>query len=167
MKKASIGGATICLFLIFLLFSSCSSSPKKLSSFDSQVKELLEKMTLEEKIGQMTQPEQDQVLSKPGDMQKYFIGSVLSGGNSDPAEGNSLEAWTDLYDKVQEEAMKTRLKIPVLYGIDAVHGHSNVLGAVMFPQNIALGCTRDADLVEEIGRMKCVPLEFRGPSDRA
>jgi len=162
MKKVFIGAATICLFLISLLFLSCSSSPKGLASFDPQVKELLEKMTLEEKIGQMTQPEQDQVLSNPGDMQKYFLGSVLSGGNSDPAEGNSLEAWTDLYDKVQEEAMKTRLKIPVLYGIDAVHGHSNVLGAVMFPHNIALGCTRDADLVEKIGRITAKEMRATG-----
>jgi beta-glucosidase len=172
MRKAAIGAVVICLFLISLVFSSCasspkglapfSSSPKKLSSFDPQVKELLEKMTLEEKIGQMTQPEQDQVLGNPGDMQKYFIGSVLSGGNSDPAEGNSLEAWTDLYDRVQEEGMKTRLKIPVLYGIDAVHGHSNVLGAVMFPHNIALGCTRDADLVERIGRITAKEMRATG-----
>ena len=73
MTKASIGAATICLFLISLLFSSCSSSPKGLASFDPQVKELLEKMTLEEKIGQMTQPEQDQVLSNPGDMQISLV----------------------------------------------------------------------------------------------
>jgi beta-glucosidase len=91
--------------------------------------------------------------ANPGDMQKYFIGSVLSGGDSDPKEGNSLQAWTDLYDRVQGEALKTRLAIPILYGIDAVHGHSNVLGAVMFPHNIALGCTRDRELVEKIGRI--------------
>jgi beta-glucosidase len=86
-------------------------------------------------------------------MQKYFIGSVLSGGDSDPKEGNSLQAWTDLYDKVQGEALKTRLAIPILYGIDAVHGHSNVVGSVIFPHNIALGCTRDAALVEKIGKI--------------
>jgi beta-glucosidase len=152
MKKAGFSANVTCLFLIFCYFSACSA-PKRLSSYDSRAKELLDQMTLEEKIGQMTQPEQDRVLSNPGDMQRYFIGSVLSGGNSDPAEGNSLEAWTDLYDKVQAEAMKTRLAIPVLYGIDAVHGHSNVLGSVIFPHNIALGCTRDAELVEEIGRV--------------
>ncbi len=162
MRKAFIRAATIILFLISLIFSSCSSSPKGLALYDPQVKELLEKMTLKEKIGQMTQPEQDQVFSNPGDMQKYFIGSVLSGGNSDPAEGNSLKAWTDLYDRVQEEGMKTRLKIPVLYGIDAVHGHSNVLGAVIFPHNIALGCTRDAELVEEIGRITAKEMRATG-----
>ncbi len=161
MKKAGTYAAAICSILIFLLFSSCST-PEKLSSYDPQVKELLERMTLEEKIGQMTQPEQDRVLGNPGDMQKYFIGSVLSGGNSDPADGNSLEAWTDLYDKVQAEAMKTRLAIPVLYGIDAVHGHSNVLGAVIFPHNIALGCTRDPDLVERIGRLTAAEVRATG-----
>jgi beta-glucosidase len=162
MKKTGIIAATIFFFLISFLFLSCPSTPKRLSSFDPQVKELLEKMTLEEKIGQMTQPEQDQVLSNPGDVQKYYIGSVLSGGNSDPAKGNSLEAWTNLYDKVQEEAMKTRLKIPVLYGIDAVHGHSNVLGAVIFPHNIALGCTRDPDLVRRIGRITAKEVRATG-----
>ena len=141
MKKAGPYTAASCLLLILILSLACSPA-KRLSSFDPRIKEMLERMTLDEKIGQMTQPEQDRVLANPGDMQKYFIGSVLSGGNSDPAAGNSLEAWTDLYDKVQEEAMKTRLAIPVLYGIDAVHGHSNIEGAVMFPHNIALGCTR-------------------------
>ncbi len=152
----------ILLFLTFCFTASCSSSPKGLSSYDPQVKKLLKQMTLEEKIGQMVQPEQDQVLKNPGDMQKYFIGSVLSGGGSDPAEGNSLGAWTDLYDKVQEEAMKTRLAIPVLYGIDAVHGHNNVLGAVIFPHNIALGCTGDADLVEKIARVTAKEVRATG-----
>jgi beta-glucosidase len=162
MKKSNICAATICFLLIYLTCLSCTSSPKGLSAYDPQVKELLDQMTLEEKIGQMTQPEQDQVLSNPGDMQRYFIGSVLSGGNSDPAEGNGLKAWTDLYDKVQVEAMKTRLAIPVLYGIDAVHGHSNVQGAVIFPHNIALGCTRDADLVERIGRVTAKEMRATG-----
>jgi beta-glucosidase len=143
--------AAICILLAGIQLVSPSSN-KRLSSYDAQVKNLLSQMTLDEKIGQMTQPEQGQVLSNPGDIQKYFIGSVLSGGDSDPEEGNSLQAWTDLYDRIQTEAMKSRLAIPVLYGIDAVHGHSNVLGAVIFPHNIALGCTRDRALVERIGR---------------
>ncbi|MFC1840246.1 glycoside hydrolase family 3 protein [Thermodesulfobacteriota bacterium] len=162
MKKAGFRVASICLILISILLLPCSSSAKGLMEFDSQAKEFLKKMTLEEKIGQMTQPEQDQVLGNEGDMQKYFIGSVLSGGNSDPAGGNSLKQWTNLYDRVQEEAMETRLKIPVLYGIDAVHGHSNVLGAVIFPHNIALGCTRDAELVEKIGRITAKEMRATG-----
>jgi beta-glucosidase len=110
----------------------------------------------------MTQPEQGPVLSNPGDMQKYFIGSVLSGGDSDPSEGNSLQAWTELYDRTQKEAIKTRLQIPILYGIDAVHGHSNVLGAVMFPHNIGLGCSRDHALVEKIGRITAEEVRATG-----
>jgi len=161
MKKAGMTATAIFVFLIASLSTGCSSQ-SRLSSYDPQVKELLEQMTLEEKIGQMTQPEQDRVLSNPGDMQKYFIGSVLSGGGSDPADGNSLEAWTDLFDRIQEEAMKTRLAIPVLYGIDAVHGHSNVLGAVIYPHNIALGCTRDVELVEKIGRVTALETRATG-----
>jgi beta-glucosidase len=152
--------AAICVLLMGAQLGSVQS--KRLSSYDPQVKALLSQMTLDEKIGQMTQPEQGPVLSNSGDMQKYFIGSVLSGGDSDPNEGNSLQAWTDLYDRVQQEAMKTRLAIPVLYGIDAVHGHSNVLGAVIFPHNIALGCTRDPELVEKIGRITAVEVRATG-----
>jgi beta-glucosidase len=153
--------AVAILFLSFEV-TSAAAAPKRLSSYDPQVKELLAKMTLDEKIGQMTQPEQGPVLQNVGDMQKYFIGSVLSGGNSDPAEGNSLQAWTGLYDRVQSEALKTRLGIPILYGVDALHGHNNVLGAVMFPQNIGLGCTRDAALVEKIGRITAEEVRATG-----
>ena len=160
--KSLIFGPAVCLPLLGLLFLPACSQVKRLSSYDSQAKELLSLMTLEEKIGQMTQPEQGPLLENPGDIQRYFIGSVLSGGNSDPAEGNSLEAWTNLYDRIQAEAMKTRLAIPVLYGIDAVHGHSNVLGAVMFPHNIGLGCTRDPVLVEKIGRITAEEVRATG-----
>jgi beta-glucosidase len=158
--KLSLAVAVVCM--LFLGIQLISSDSKKLSSYDPQVKALLSNMTLEEKIGQMTQPEQEHVLAHPGDMQKYFIGSVLSGGDSDPAEGNSLQAWTDLYDRVQTEAMKTRLAIPILYGIDAVHGHSNVLNAVIFPHNIALGCTRDPALVEKISRITAEEVRASG-----
>lgn len=151
----------VCILLMCVVAGSVPS-PKRLSSYDPQVKELLSKMTLEEKIGQMTQPEYGPVLANPGDMQKYFIGSVLSGGDSDPSEGNGLQPWTDLYDKVQNEALKTRSKIPVLYGIDAVHGHSNVLGAVIFPHNIGLGCTRDAGLIEKISRITAEEVRATG-----
>ncbi len=160
--KSRIFWLAVCLLLPGFLFLPASSQVQKLSSYDPQVKELLSAMTLEEKIGQMTQPEQGPLLENAGDIRKYFIGSVLSGGNSDPAYGNSLEAWTNLYDRIQAEAMKTRLAIPVLYGIDAVHGHSNVLGAVMFPHNIGLGCTRDPALVEKIGRITAEEVRATG-----
>jgi len=160
--KSYIPVAAVCMLLIGIQVNSVPLASKQLSSYDPQVKDLLAKMTLDEKIGQMTQPEQGPVLNNPGDMQKYFIGSVLSGGDSDPSDGNSVQAWTNLYDRVQAEALKTRLAIPILYGIDAVHGHSNVLNAVIFPHNIALGCTRDPALVEKIGRITAEEVRATG-----
>jgi beta-glucosidase len=112
----------------------------------------MSRMTLEEKIGQMLQAEHSG-LTDITDIEKYFIGSILSGGSSDPKSGNSLEAWTDLYDSLQSRTSKTRLRIPILFGIDAVHGHSNVLNAVIFPHNIGLGCSRNPLLVERAARV--------------
>jgi beta-glucosidase len=123
-----------------------------LSSYDPQVSRLLEKMTLQEKIGQMIQAE-NTGLHKISDVETYFLGSILSSGDADPDKGNTLEYWTDLYDSLQKRTQLTRLKIPLLYGVDAVHGHSNVLGAVVFPHNIGLGCTRNPDLVKEVARI--------------
>ncbi len=151
---------------ISLLVSSCQMFPattklKALSSYDTQIKKLLSQMTLEEKIGQMTQADQEHIKDL-NDIEKYYLGSVLSGGNSDPKDGNSLEAWTDLYDRCQQHALKTRLGIPILYGVDAVHGHSNVLGAVIFPHNIGLGCTRNSKLIEKIGRITAKEVRATG-----
>lgn len=112
-------------------------------------KELLAKMTLQEKIGQMTQVEKNSV--SPNDVLKYGIGSILSGGGSSPFD-NTPENWIAMVNDFQTAAMKTRLQIPMMYGVDAVHGHNNLKGAVIFPHNIGLGATRDADLVFRIGR---------------
>lgn len=150
------------IFILFLmsLFCVCANC-QSLSSFDGQVKELLSKMTLDEKIGQMTQAEHGR-LKDINDVEKYFLGSLLSGGNADPNAGNSLEAWTDMYDGYQKRALKTRFAIPLLYGVDAVHGHNNVLNAVIFPHNIGLGCTRDAKLVQEIARITALEVRATG-----
>ena len=140
-----------CIFWMAILPPRRDGIPvpvKPLSAYDDQVRELMSKMTLDEKIGQMTQPDQ-QFLKDMGDIEKYHLGSLLSGGDSDPKAGNTLEDWTEMVDRYQSEALNTRLRIPLLYGIDAVHGHNNVLGAVIFPQNIGLGCTRNPELVEK------------------
>ena len=105
-------------------------------------------MTLEEKIGQMTQVDY-RYLKDKSDITKYFLGSILSGGGSTPPT-NQPSSWVDLYNGFQKEALKTRLKIPLIYGIDAVHGHNNVFGATMFPHNIGLGCANDKLLVQKI-----------------
>jgi beta-glucosidase len=125
------------------------------------VNALLEKMTLDEKVGQMTQPDQS-FLKSDSDIVKYHLGSLLSGGDSDPKAGNSLEAWTDLIDRYQKRALETRLSIPLLYGVDDVHGHNNVLGAVIFPHNIGLGCTRNPALIEKIERITAVEVRATG-----
>jgi beta-glucosidase len=149
------------IFLASCQTTSVASEPKPLSSYDPQVKKLLSKMTLQEKIGQMIQADQEH-LTDFADIKKYFLGSILSGGNSDPKQGNSLKAWTDLYDRCQQHALKTRLGIPVLYGVDAVHGHNNVLGAVIFPHNIGLGCTRNPALIEQVARITAEEVRATG-----
>lgn len=118
-------------------------------------------MTLDEKLGQMTQAELT-YLGDLTDIAKFGIGSVLSGGDADPKEGNSLEAWAAVVARCQEQARKTRLGIPLLYGIDAVHGHNNVLGATVFPHNIGLGCANDPALVEKIGRITAEEVRATG-----
>jgi beta-glucosidase len=132
----------------------------RFAAHDGRARALLGTMTLDEKIGQMTQAEQHQ-LKDENDVETYFLGSVLSGGNSDP-KTNSLQDWTDLYDRLQARALRTRLKIPLLYGVDAVHGHNNVIGAVVFPHNIGLGATRNPKLVEEIARVTAAEVRATG-----
>jgi beta-glucosidase len=142
----------IILLIPFLLFS-CKDShiePEE-PSISEKVEDLLRSMTLDEKIGQMTQAERG-ALNEVSDIKTYFLGSLLSGGGSSPAV-NTPPAWADMYDIFQHEALQTRLKIPILYGIDAVHGHNNVYGAVIFPHNIGLGCTRNSQLVQEAARV--------------
>jgi beta-glucosidase len=109
-------------------------------------------MTVEEKIGQMVQADSSALTNK-ADVKNYFLGSVLSGGNSDPADGNSPVAWLRMATGFQEQALQTRLKIPILYGIDAVHGHNNIDGAVIFPHHIGMGATHDAKLVQRADRV--------------
>jgi beta-glucosidase len=130
-----------------------------LAAFDARARALLGTMTLDEKVGQMTQGEHP--LADEADVERYFLGSVLSGGNADP-KSNGLQDWTDLYDRYQSRALRTRLKIPLLYGVDAVHGHNNVAGAVVFPHNIGLGATRDAKLVEEVARVTAAEVRATG-----
>lgn len=117
---------------------------------ETRVENLLAQMTLEEKIGQMTQVEKGSI--KPGDITKYFIGSILSGGGGSPASGNTPEEWYKMVSGYQDEALATRLKIPLVYGVDAVHGHGNLKNATIFPHNIGLGAANNPELMEKIGR---------------
>jgi beta-glucosidase len=107
-------------------------------------------MTLREKIGQMTQPDRGH-LKGVEDVASYALGSVLSGGGSAPKD-DSLSGWRKMISEYEDAARRTRLGIPLIYGIDAVHGHNNVKGAVIYPHQIGLGATRDAELVERVAR---------------
>ncbi|MDX3660213.1 glycoside hydrolase family 3 N-terminal domain-containing protein [Streptomyces sp. ID05-26A] len=115
----------------------------------ARVADLLGRMSLDEKVGQMTQAERNAVSN--ADLTNFRIGSLLSGGGSAPSPNNAT-SWANMYDDFQRAAMATPLGIPMIYGVDAVHGHNNVVGATIFPHNIGLGATRDPGLVQRIGR---------------
>jgi beta-glucosidase len=126
----------------------------------AKAEELLRAMTLDEKIGQMTQADLHAVKDR-ADIAKYALGSMLSGGNSDP-EDITPQGWAKTHDELQSWALKSRLKIPLIYGIDAVHGHNNVDGAVVFPHNIGLGAMRDVKLVEQASRITALEMVGTG-----
>lgn len=138
-----------------------AAAPQRFARFDAQARRVLSQLNLEQKIGQMTQPDQA-FLHSLDDIEKYHLGSLLSGGDSDPKSGNDMKSWTDLYDHYQSRALKIQPRIPLLYGIDAVHGHNNVIGAVIFPHNAGLGCTRNAGLVERAARITAEEVRATG-----
>lgn len=128
-------------------------------SIEDRVEDLLSLMTLEEKIGQMTQV--DRMYIKVSDIGVYGIGSMLSGGGSSPSV-NTPEGWADMYDGFQECALPTRLGIPIIYGTDTVHGHNNLYGATIFPHNIGLGATRDTELAKLIAQITAIEASAAG-----
>ncbi|RDX61359.1 hypothetical protein CR513_60419, partial [Mucuna pruriens] len=154
------------IFLIGLMFLQCwiamteaeylkYKDPKQ--PLNVRIKDLMGRMTLEEKIGQMVQVDRKVVSAQV--MKKYYIGSVLSGGGSVPKAQATAEDWIHTVNDFQKGALSTRLGIPMIYGIDAVHGHNNVYKATIFPHNVGLGATRDPRLVKKIG--EAIALEIR------
>jgi beta-glucosidase len=154
-------GASAGLLAASFARGATSGSARRFSAQDPKIHPLLAKMTLEEKIGQMTQAEQN-ALKQQEDIEKYFLGSLLSGGSSDPKAGNSLQAWTEMVAGYQTHALKTRLAIPLIFGVDAVHGHNNVLGATVFPHNVGLGCANNPELVEKAARVTALEVRATG-----
>lgn len=120
-------------------------------SVEERVEALLAQMTLEEKVAQMVQPEQNGISLK--DITKYGVGSVLSGGGSAPKSGNTAKDWQNHINSMKQAALNSRLGIPLLYGVDAVHGHSNIYGATVFPHNIGLGAAKDEDMMVRMGQV--------------
>ena len=128
---------------------------------EERATDLLSRMTLEEKIGQMTLVDR-QSISSISDISTYYLGGLLSGGGSCP-DPNVPWNWARMYNEFQREAVEnTRLGIPILYGIDAVHGHNNVYGAVIFPHNVGMGATWNPELVEECARITAIEVRATG-----
>ena len=158
--KLFITLVSIVTFTTFIL--SCNSSqvnnvwptldPLPLDpNIEAQIDEILLKLTLEQKIGQVIQGDSDFVT--PEDVKKYRLGSVLSGGNSAPGPLNyaDTKSWLDMADKYYNASIDgegVEIAIPIIWGIDAVHGHANLKGAIIFPHNVGLGATNNPELIE-------------------
>ena len=136
------------LALVILSSDMLHSQHYKDKIISIKAKNLVAEMTLDEKIGQMTQVDH-RYLEQKSDIKNYYLGSLLSGGGSTP-DTNNPRSWVRMYNEYQDFALETRLGIPLIYGIDAVHGHNNVYGATIFPHNIGLGCSNDEKLVQKI-----------------
>src|SRR5690606_8804622 len=142
-----------------------TSAVKKDPAIEQRIDELMAKMTLEEKIGQLIQPEIKDLT--PEDIKQYHVGSVLNGGGSTP-HGNkyaSLADWVNMADSFYNASVDKsngRIGIPIMWGTDAVHGLGNVVGATLFPHNIALGATNNPELLKKIGRVTAVEIAVTG-----
>ncbi|HET6749270.1 MAG TPA: glycoside hydrolase family 3 protein [Actinomycetes bacterium] len=178
LRPRRAGAVGICLALLTVLAAapvSAGPSPASTAAAPAQrpwmnsslaprarAELLLAQMTLEEKVGQMTQAERGAVTGDPSLVATWRLGSVLSGGGSTPTP-NTPEAWADMVDAFQAQALRTRLQIPLIYGVDSVHGHGNLVGATVFPHNIGLGAARDPRLVEQIEHVTAEETRATGP----
>ena len=157
------------LFLIILLFQApgifgqvdwSRTNTCEYKNFDNEdlIEQLIDGMTIEEKVGQVIQGDLDFI--SPQDVKKFKIGSVLNGGNTAPNgdKYSSVDDWKSLSKEFYDASPTYKgIKVPVLWGTDAVHGHNNVIGATLFPHNIGLGASGNADLMRSIG--KAIALE--------
>lgn len=157
---------TTLVFVVLLVFFSSVSRTENFKYKDPKqppavrINDLLSRMTLAEKIGQMAQIERAVATTEV--MKNYFIGSLLSGGGSVPKKKAKPQDWVDMVNKFQKGSLSTRLGIPMIYGIDAVHGNNNLYNATIFPHNVGLGVTRDPQLVKRIGAATALEVRAAG-----
>ncbi|KAI3869655.1 hypothetical protein MKX03_011852 [Papaver bracteatum] len=153
-------------FLLLCLCSTMAESNEYMRYKDpsqplnKRIKDLMSRMTLLEKIGQMAQL--DRKAASFEIMRDYSIGSLLSGGGSVPRAEATAEEWIDMVNNFQNGSLSSRLGIPMIYGIDAVHGNNNVYKATIFPHNVGLGCARDPELVKRIGSATALEVRATG-----
>jgi beta-glucosidase len=167
--------ALLCLAGAFLASGSASASgqiwPRAAIAADdpaieARVRSIVAGMTLQQKIGQMTQADIRSIT--PDDVRRYYVGSILNGGGAWPSMNmhSSVDDWLRLSDAFYRASMSTDMKVhvPVIWGTDAVHGHNNVFGATLFPHNIGLGAAHDPQLLERIGRATALQVRATGIS---
>jgi beta-glucosidase len=144
-EAKSVSGSLAAGLAAAAVLAGVPAHAEEVSPLETKVNALLAQMTLEEIIGQMTQVDSSALKDKR-DVRKYCLGSVRSGGDSNPVD-NLPGTWRALVDSFQAGALETRLQIPIPFGVDAAHGHNNIVGAVIFPHHVGLGATQDAALV--------------------
>lgn len=130
------------------------------ATIESRVDDLLSRMSRDEKIGQMIQMNYPNLPSM-SDIKTYYLGSLLAYADVGPL-GRTPQAWADLYDMLQSYALQTRLRIPLIFAIDAIHGFGAMYGATVFPHNIGLGCTRNPQLVEQAAQITAEEMAATG-----
>ncbi|KAG2669997.1 hypothetical protein I3843_14G062700 [Carya illinoinensis] len=132
------------------------------ATVEARIKDLLSRMTLKEKVGQMAMIERR--VGTYDAIKGLSIGAMMSGGGSGPFGKVKTKSsdWADMVDRFQKSALDSRLGIPLIYGIDAIHGNNNIYGATIFPHNVGLGATRDADLARKIGEATALEVRASG-----
>ena len=132
------------------------------AALEKRVDDLLKRMTIEQKVGQVIQPSITTIT--PADVRTYGFGSVLNGGGGWPGDVRKAapKDWLALADAFYEASMDTPLQIPVMWGVDAVHGHNNIVGATLFPHNVGLGAMRNPALVRKIGEVTAREMRATG-----
>ena len=134
-------------------------------AIEARINEILPKLTLEQKVGQVIQADSDHVT--PKEVKEYRLGSVLSGGNSAPGPLPYADTrkWIEMADKYYNASIDNddvEIAIPIIWGIDAVHGHANLKGSIIFPHNIGLGAMNNPDLIEKIASVTAHELTISG-----
>jgi beta-glucosidase len=129
---------------------------------ENEMQQLLSRMSLEQKVGQLIQPDIRYIT--PGEAAEYYIGSVLSGGGAPPHENRyaTPKDWVELADEFYKASFNGGAALPIMWGVDAVHGHNNLFGATLFPHNVGIGASRNSDLVRQIAEISAIELAISG-----